>query len=618
VLSQVENELRTHDQAYIDFCGALVERSSVTIPFLMCNGNSSANTINSCNGADCTAFIEALGQNGRVLVDQPAIWTENWMGWFSGWGDKGPAGAWPAFDATNQSAARAASILRWAARGGSLVNLYNYVGGNHFARYAGGGYTNSYYFDAPLASDGLPQGPERRHIARTFAALASVADALLASPAQLHSQVPVPFSNASGTFPSGDAAHVAFFYPPPPRPAAAFFLENNASGAADMVAVGRTYSVAGGASLLVRAGDGAVLANSSDVEQTGLVREWAPAAGAIARGAWSTWADTLVPASAAAVPPPTPPRQVWAGSALGAVVHSAVPLEAVNVSEYDSEITLYVTQLPAAALAAAFAASPSPAAVVLSIASSAAQAWSCFADGRLVGVAADLSHGNSVRTINATLNLTAVAAAASPNATTLALVSSSLGIGNGGGVQAGVSTGVKGITSAAARSVVLGGVDITSTAEWAHVVGTVGELRRVYAPDGGGAPWAPLTPPAAGAPPLSWLRANFTAPPETLAPPPGVESAAVLNLDATGLSRGRLFVNGADLGRYWSALCGAEFMCQRFYPIPSDLLLPGAGANLLVLLDELGPTNVGAVSLAVSFLAPAAPPDAAAVSRASA
>ena len=606
VLSQVENELRTHDQAYIDFCGALAERSGVAIPFLMCNGNSSATTINSCNAADCTAFIEAHGQNGRVLVDQPAIWTENWMGWFSGWGDKGPAGAWPAFDATNQSAVRAASILRWAARGGSHVNLYNFVGGNHFARFAGGGYTNSYYWDAPLASDGLPQGPERRHIARTFAALASVADTLLASPAQLHEQVPVPFSNASGSFPSGDAAHVAFAYPPPPAAAVVIFLENNSSGAADMVVAGRTYSVTGGASLLVRAGDGAVLANSSDVEQTGLVREWVPASGAIASGAWSTWADPLVPASAADVPPPTPPRQVWAGSALGTVLHSAAPLEAVNFSEYDSELTLYVTQLSASALAAAVAASPSSAAVALSIASSAAQAWSCFADGRLVGVAADLSHGNSVRTINVTLNLTAATAA--PNATTLALVSSSLGIGNGGGVQAGVSTGVKGITSAAARSVLLGGVDITSAAEWVHVVGSVGELRRVYAPDGGGAPWTPLAPSAATVPPLSWLRANFTAPPDTLAPPPGVEAAAALNLDATGLSRGRFFVNGVDLGRYWSALCGTEFMCQRYYAIPPDLLRPGADANLLVLIDELGPTNVGAVSLAVSSLTPAAHP----------
>ena len=46
----------------------------------MCNGNSADNTINTCNGGDCTKFIEENGQNGRVLIDQPALWTENWMG----------------------------------------------------------------------------------------------------------------------------------------------------------------------------------------------------------------------------------------------------------------------------------------------------------------------------------------------------------------------------------------------------------------------------------------------------------------------------------------------------------------------------------------------------------
>ena len=624
VLAQVENELRTDDQAYIDFCGALAQRSGVGVPFLMCNGNSSASTINSCNGADCTAFLESHGQSGRVLVDQPALWTELWMGWFSGWGDKSPAGAWPAFDATNQSAARAASILRWAARGGSLVNMYNFVGGNHFARNSGGSYTNAYYWDAPLASDGLDQGPERRHMARTFAALAAAAAALLASPAQLHGQVPVPFSNASGSFPAGDAAHVAFFYPPPPAAPDIAFIENNASGAADMVVAGRTFRVAGGASLLVRASDGSVLANSSDVEATGLTHGWSPVAAAAASRdsafsvPWTAWADTLVPASAAAVLPPTPPRQAWVGSALGAVVHSALPLEAVAFSEYDSEIVLYETQLTAAALAAAVAASPSAAAVTLSLASSAAQAWSCFADGRLVGTAADISHGNSVRTINVTLNLSGAAAAvaaAKPSAgeraaaITLALVSSSLGIGNGGGVQAGVSTGVKGVTSASARAVVLGGVDITAAAPWVHVAGSVGELKQVFTAAGGATvPWAPLAPPAAAAPPLTWLRTTFTAPAATLAPPVGVEVTAVLNLDATGLSRGRFFVNGMDLGRYWSAECGEQgCMCQRYYSIPPDLLLPGAGANFLVVLDELGPTNVSAVSLAISSLVPAFP-----------
>ena len=79
VLAQVENELHTSDQAYIDFCGALTVETGVSVPWEMCNGASALNTINSCNSGDCTSFIEENGQNGRVLISEPALWTGEQM-----------------------------------------------------------------------------------------------------------------------------------------------------------------------------------------------------------------------------------------------------------------------------------------------------------------------------------------------------------------------------------------------------------------------------------------------------------------------------------------------------------------------------------------------------------
>ena len=79
----------------------------------------------------------------------------------------------------------------------------------------------------------------------------------------------------------------------------------------------------------------------------------------------------------------------------------------------------------------------------------------------------------------------------------------------------------------------------------------------------------------------------------------GKELEATLNLDVTGLSRGRFFVNGMDLGRYWSKTCGQEGqMCQRYYPLPYDILK--ASGNVLTVLDEMGATDLAAVRLAVS------------------
>ena len=527
------------------------------------------------------------------------------MGWFSSWGDSGPAANWPTFDSAGQASSKAAGVLRWFARGGSHINQYNWAGGNHFGRSAGSSMVNAYYWDAPLASDNLAQGPERAHIAAAFAAVGAVAAQLLAAPAQKGLQVQLPYY-ASGALHAPDSQHVAYVYPGASASADVAFLENHA-GSAVLAWRGLNFTLAGGASQLALA-NGTVLFDSSAVPPFPSQRVWAPAPPGTLSGL-RTWRDAALPASPAAIPPPTPPRAPWVGSALGAVVAAPAPREAVAFSEYDSELVYYATPLAPGALAAAIAASASAANVTLTLASARAQAWAVFLNGALVGTGSELSHSGGSARLALALNLSAHAAAAAAAAAPLALtlLSSSLGIDNGGGVSGGESSGVKGVTSAAPGAVALGGVDLTRAAPWTHICGSAGEaLRLAGAPDA--VPWAPLPAGAPALPPLTWLRADFTTPQRVRAPPPGVEVSASLNLDASGLSRGRFYVNGMDLGRYWSKLCGGAYMCQRYYSIPLDLLREGEGANTLLVLDELGAPNASALALAVSENAPPPPP----------
>lgn len=85
VLVQVENELEGASQEYVDWNGEMAERvlrsRGCEVPLIMCYGQSAANTINTCNGQDCVWFLERGGEAGRVLIDQPALWTENEMGY---------------------------------------------------------------------------------------------------------------------------------------------------------------------------------------------------------------------------------------------------------------------------------------------------------------------------------------------------------------------------------------------------------------------------------------------------------------------------------------------------------------------------------------------------------
>jgi len=153
---------------------------------------------------------------------------------------------------------------------------------------------------------------------------------------------------------------------------------------------------------------------------------------------------------------------------------------------------------------------------------------------------------------------------------------------------------IKGITSNMTGSVVLGGVDITLNG-WSITSGLRGEaLNAVAGSDA--LPWAAATGPVQG--PLTWLRVNFTAPPVQMN---GSEVVSALMVDVTGLSRGRLYVNGWSLGRYWTKLCGSD-MCQRYYFVPPDLLLPGTNANVLVVADVEGITNMTTATLVVTTL----------------
>lgn len=177
VMAQIENELVGADE-YVEWCGQLAARLETSVVWLMCNGDSADNTVNTCNGEDCVSFIESNGQSGRVLVDQPALWTEN-EGGFQIWGDSpnNPSNYFWGRTASNLAYA----TLRWIARGGSHVNYYMWWGGSNRGNFAGAGITTAYAYDAVLCPDGQKHQPKFDHLAAMHMTLRPKATTLLAS-----------------------------------------------------------------------------------------------------------------------------------------------------------------------------------------------------------------------------------------------------------------------------------------------------------------------------------------------------------------------------------------------------------------------------------------------------
>ena len=88
----------------------------------MCNGLSAENTLLTCNAiTEGVDFLEKYGFNGRVQIDQPAMFTE-FEGGFQIWGETADDPSDYFWGRT--AASMAYDALRWLARGGTHLNYY--------------------------------------------------------------------------------------------------------------------------------------------------------------------------------------------------------------------------------------------------------------------------------------------------------------------------------------------------------------------------------------------------------------------------------------------------------------------------------------------------------------
>lgn len=116
-----------------------------------------------------------------------------------------------------------------------------------------------------------------------------------------------------------------------------------------------------------------------------------------------------------------------------------------------------------------------------------------------------------------------------------------------------------------------------SQEEWQMRPFLVGETLHLSAAGSPlASPWKPHT--ASAASPLTWYKANFQLSGAMLA------ADADFRLDALGLVKGLLYVNGLCAGRFWNIEAGSSGQpSQRFYHIPGSWL---RRENTLVLFDE--------------------------------
>ena len=509
ILGQVENEYHWNDMDYVNWCGDLVKETNPGVPFLMCNGLSANNTVNTCNGDDCAKSY--VPTHAAKYPGQPLAWTEN-EGWFEAWNEKPLI---PGFD--NRSPEDMAYVvMKWFARGASHHNYYMWYGGNNFGRWAGACITTMYCNGVNFHSDFLPFEPKRTHLQKLYLLLNRYGNVLLNCPSQVNSSQPVLVYNAtSGKFENG-TDQFAYIYRSGDEGIA--FVENDASDAVLVQFMSKNFTLPPSSSSLIEINSVYEMFNSGTVSTKGLRTERIYKS-LVQKFNWKAWKENV-------------------NNLSGGVVHES-PLEQLSLTKDLSDYLFYQTIITGKKSGLSS----------LKIESRISNSFIAFIDGTQQSTTEECKHDEGP--YNYSLNVETEMG----KMHNLTLLSVSLGISTH--TEPG-EFDLKGIVG----QVSLDSEDITG-GKWLHRPKLTGEIKNVFTPQGSkNVSWDPEWQLYVNRA-VVWFQYTF----DQFKVDPGYS----LLLDLQGMGRGYIYLNGVNLGRYWLVEIGGSYV-QQYYYIPQYVL----------------------------------------------
>ena len=541
ILAQIENEYRWKQYMdYINWCGELTAKLDLGIPWVMCNGLSANNTINTCNGNNCQGYARS---HSTKYPGQPLGWTED-EGWFQQWSE-------PPF--TNHSDRFpediSYAILAWFASGGAHHNYYMWYGGNHMGRWAGSGITNKYADGVNMHSDLLPNEPKRTHLTRLHKLIAENDAILLASKIQINNPVHLLYyNNKTKKFENG-TQQLAFIYD---NDAGRIVFIQNSASVELVVEYDNMKFTMQQMSIIVLDKMNTILYDSSKVNSTGLRIKRVYTHDKTKMNPFVAWSESVEDITK------------------GAMIEQH-PLEQLGVTQDETDYLFYQVEVAGALI--------NDSQFELIVQTRKANSLLVFMGERFVATLDNHDHATG------DFNMTFIYIGnVNKNGANFTILSVSLGLNNG--IQPGFVE-QKGIVG----NVTFNGADITNH-KWLHRPKLTGEILQVFTDDGSKQvkwdsdyiKYANTT--------LTWFKTTFT-----------VEQYSTdysLLLHLVGFGRGHFYVNGVDLGRYWLIMVDGQPV-QEYYFIPPDVVKYDA-PNLLVIGEELGAPDPSKATLVLSTM----------------
>ncbi|MCY3021847.1 MAG: beta-galactosidase [Planctomycetota bacterium] len=268
ILAQLENEYNNvakrygdEGRKYMEWVVSIGREVGIEVPLIMCEG-SAEGAIETLNGF---SVAERVPEFKKHHTNMPALWTENWPGWYDTFGV-----------AHHQRDPQeiAYNAIRFFAAGGTGVNYYMWHGGTNYGREAMYLQTTSYDFDAPLDEYGLPT-TKSEHLGKLQRVLQENARYLLNTTAQVDAAVP---PGEKETLPRLAKYRYSL------GPSALVFLVNSTDQAHDLSVNGATLKLPPKSAAVAREGNGAEILFESAYNDTTvrIQRTWKPTRAALA------------------------------------------------------------------------------------------------------------------------------------------------------------------------------------------------------------------------------------------------------------------------------------------------------------------------------------------------
>ena len=538
ILAQIENEYSGGDSKYVDWCGSLVSNDFAWTEVVWIM----------CNGAVANSTIGTCNgfncyDNGWMEKHRQAHPDQPLMwtenwGWFQAWGE-GPYHRSPE-DLSY-------SVAEWFANGGGYQAYYMWHGGNQYGRTTGSGLVTAYSDTTQLHSDGTPFEPKYTHTGRLHQLLADHAQVLVS---QDSVRVPVPYWDGSKW--ANGTQQCVYSYPP-----SLHFILNQAGSNLFILFNNQNISIARSSVQIYdynvnllwnSANTSGILTNNTDYVT-------------VVQGPldWKYFTEPLITNL------PT--------------VTSSHPLEQLNLTNDETVYLWYRRNISLT--------QPSAQSVLL-VDTRRANSLLFFLDGQYLGSFTNRDHAHSTITANVTLNLGQFQPSQQYR---FDILSVCLGNDN---FNIGYSNfEYKGIVG----KVVIDGQVLTN-GDWKHQKGLYGENSQIFTEQGSKTvEWNPQWTSAINKS-TTWFQTHFDL--DKLARQDLNANPVLIN--ALGLNRGHVYVNGYDLGMYWLILsdckqdengCGPP--SQQYYHMPPDWLMPKN--NLLTVFEELGASSPASVSI---------------------